>query len=208
MKLPAKVQDAIDALARYELSTERVAPWFYRQYLRFRPGTPPPLFSATAGYWTALAFTVAILAGGFLTLFTTGAILVSQGEQSIRDAKTAFIFGQIIGWAVFGCVGWIVGKESRRACEREAESLGLPGWDAFTKEWRPSPQQMAERADPERYWLRAVSYLQQRCLDRFPGSGFGLVRCLHRFFARLAKQVLAGFFGGRSGVPCVRTLPV
>ena len=53
MQLPDKVQTAIAALGQYDIAPDSVAPFWYRQFLRFRPLTPPPLWGASKGDWDA-----------------------------------------------------------------------------------------------------------------------------------------------------------
>ena len=51
MQLPDKVQAAIHTLGQYEITPGSVAPFWFRQYLRLKPDTPPPIWGATKGYW-------------------------------------------------------------------------------------------------------------------------------------------------------------
>jgi hypothetical protein len=69
MKLPDKVETAISVLTRYEISENTIAPFWYRQYLRYRPETPPPLFDADKIYWTWLTLRGAYSGGINADLF-------------------------------------------------------------------------------------------------------------------------------------------
>ncbi|NJR72503.1 MAG: hypothetical protein HC782_05865, partial [Gammaproteobacteria bacterium] len=50
------------------MSENIVAPFWYRQFLRFAPDTPPPLFGASRAYWAAETFKLAFSIGVVLTL--------------------------------------------------------------------------------------------------------------------------------------------
>jgi len=154
--LPPKIQTAIDVLRRYEVASESVAPPVYRAYLRFRPSTPPPLWDASPGYWTFLAFAWAVFAGTAATTLAAIALIADRESGSESASSFFFLATQLIGWVIAGVIGAVLAHETRRGYRREGTALGLPAWDAFGSEWRPDLSLLRSRALPERFWLRSL----------------------------------------------------
>ncbi len=151
MTLPPKVQTAIDVLAQYEISADVVAPFWYRQYLRYRPTTPPPLWGANEGYWLFRTLKLSLSLGIFLTL--AGLAIASKfndvGEKLLALALPA----QFAIWTIAGIAGWLCIKAIRDWNRQERARIGLPRWTDFTAGWRISRELLREVAALERYWL-------------------------------------------------------
>lgn len=156
MKLPDKVATALTTLTAYDLAPSTIVPASYRWYLRWQPDTPPPLWGASPGYWTALALGVALIAGSVATALSLLLMASAEGTEVAGMSHTIFLIVQFGGWAAAGLIGAAVASESKRAAQREREVIGLPAWDAFTAAWRPSLAVLHERARPERFWLRSL----------------------------------------------------
>ncbi|MDX2219365.1 MAG: histidine kinase [Burkholderiales bacterium] len=156
MKLPHKVATALTTLTAYDLAPATIAPRSYRWYLRWRPDTPPPLWGGSPGYWTALALGVALIAGSLATAFSILLMTSAEGTAVAGMSHTIFLIVQFGGWAAAGLIGAAVASESKRGAEREREAIGLPEWDQFSADWRPSLAVLRDRARPERFWLRSL----------------------------------------------------
>lgn len=156
MTLPANIQAAIKVLALSGLSAEYIAPYFYRQFVRFYPDTPPPLFGASPKYWVAYTIMIALLLGLLMTAVHTWALLIGEQRGSVGAARGVFIAGQTLGWALCGVVGWLVSRAVQRGWQRDATLMALPAWNAFNDQWRPTQHYSAHHADLNRYWLRAL----------------------------------------------------
>ncbi|MEI6737319.1 MAG: hypothetical protein WCL29_02455, partial [Pseudomonadota bacterium] len=151
---PDKVQTAIDVLGQYEISTSDVAPFWYRQYLRFKPDTPPPLWGASKGYWVSLAFVYAFAIGGIVE--AAAGYLAWQDQGSSILAMGFNPFTQTIIWTLAGLFGWVLAYNSRCSCRTERTSIGLPAWGEFHSTWRISSEFLQQRTAPERYWLASM----------------------------------------------------
>jgi hypothetical protein len=155
MQLPAKVQTAIQVLGQFDMPPDRVAPFAYRQFLRFRPDTPPPLWGASRGYWDFQALLTA-LAWGTVVMLVVGYL---AWQENVADApgrwSLAFVWQGVI-WTVAGIFGWADACEKRRGAAREAAVLGLPEWAHFHAAWRPSLENLRHRTEPVHYWLRSL----------------------------------------------------
>ena len=153
MTLPPKVQDAVDVLTRFDVHQDQIAPLSYRLYLRLKPATPPPLWGASAVYWTFVAFTFAF---GSAALFFVGATywLIQQGRDPLAELLSPA--PQFVLWSIFGFIGWATASGTADQMKREAASLQLPSWENFTPNWRPAMDQVAAHANPNRYWLAAL----------------------------------------------------
>ena len=153
MTLPPKVQDAVDVLTKFDVHKDQIAPLSYRVYLRLKPATPPPLWGASAVYWTFVAFTFAF---GSAALFFVGATywLIQQGRDPLAELLSPA--PQFVLWSIFGFIGWATASGTADQMKREAASLQLPSWENFTPNWRPAMDQVAAHANPNRYWLAAL----------------------------------------------------
>lgn len=156
MRLPEKVETAIKVLAAFDMAPNTVAPWCYRQFLRFRPNTPPPLWAASKGYWEFHALVTALFWGGMVTLIL--GYMTWRGP--LADGRElwgmAFLLWQGLGWVIAGIFGWADACERRRGAAREAAVLGLPRWEHFHAQWRPSLENLRQRTDTAHYWLRSL----------------------------------------------------
>ena len=153
MTLPPKVQAAVDVLTRFDVHHDQIAPLSYRVYLRLRPATPPPLWGATPGYWTFVAFTFAF---GSAALFFVGATywLFQQGRDPVSELLSPA--PQFVLWSIFGFIGWASAWEIRDSTSSDAAYLQLPAWENLTPAWRPVMEQVEASANPNRYWLAAL----------------------------------------------------
>jgi hypothetical protein len=151
MTLPPKVQTAIDVLAQYEISADTVAPFWYRQYLRYRPTTPPPLWGASEGYWLFRVLKIAAALGVFITL---AALVIAWHIASPAEKLLALTPpAQFAIWTFAGVASWLITKAIRDWDYLERQRIGLPPWTDFTAGWRISRELLREVAALERYWL-------------------------------------------------------
>jgi signal transduction histidine kinase len=153
MTLPPKVQAAVDVLTKFDVHHDQIAPLSYRVYLRLKPATPPPLWGASPGYWTFVAFTFAF---GSAALFFCGATywLVQQGRDPVAELLSPL--PQFVLWSFFGFIGWATASGTADQVKLDAANLQLPAWESFTTAWRPAMDQVAAYANPNRYWLAAL----------------------------------------------------
>lgn len=153
MQLPDKVQSAIYSLGQYEIAPSSVAPFWYRQYLRFKPDTAPPLWGASKGYWDFLALASALMWGS-LTTAVVGT-MTWVGDQNGDPGRWGLWFlWQGLIWGGSGFVAWADAAEKRTAASREGAILGLPEWEFFSSAWRPSLDNLRKRTQPSYFWLR------------------------------------------------------
>lgn len=154
MTLPPKVQTAIDILAQYEISADVVAPFWYRQFLRFMPDTPPPLFKASRGYWTFRALKLALSIGIVLTLasLAIASFIAAPAERLLALTPQA----QFAIWTVAGIAGWLAMVIVEDNYCQERQRLDLPSWSEFSANWRPAVDVIKKRADLQRFWLRGI----------------------------------------------------
>ena len=155
MQLPDKVQTAIHTMGQYDVAPSSVAPFWYRQYLRFRPQTPPPLWGASKGYWDFLALAT-LLMWGSLAAAVVG-YMTWTGDQSGEPGRWGLWFlWQGLIWGGSGFVAWADSTEKRTAASRESAVLSLPVWELFSTAWRPSLDNLRQRTLPSYFWLRAL----------------------------------------------------
>ena len=155
MQVPDKVQTAVELLSQFDMPADRVTPFGYRQFLRFRPDTPPPLWGASSGYWHFHAWLTALSWGTVVTLVVGG--LAWQETHDNAPGRWVWVFGwQGLIWVVAGIFGWADACEKRRGAAREAAVLGLPDWQHFHAQWRPSLENLRHRSEPVHYWLRSL----------------------------------------------------
>jgi hypothetical protein len=155
MQLPDKVRTAIHTMGQYEIAPSSVAPFWYRQYLRFRPETPPPLWGASKGYWDFLALVSALMWGSLATAVV--GYMTWVGDQHGDPGRWGLWFlWQGLIWGGAGFVAWADSAEKRTAASREASVLSLPAWELFSPAWRPSLDTLRKRTLPSYFWLRAL----------------------------------------------------
>ena len=161
MQLPEKVQSAVHTMAQYEIAPSSVAPFLYRQYLRFRPETPPPLWGASKGYWDFLALVSALMWGSLATAvvfaFTWNDVVwqeINSPAPNYGALSFMWFLGQGLIWSGAGFLAWADAAEKRTAAAREGAILGLPAWELFSPAWRPSLDNLRKRALPSYFWLR------------------------------------------------------
>lgn len=155
MQLPDKVQTAIKVLGTFDMAPNSIAPWRYRQFLRLRPDTPPPLWGASKGYWDFHAVLTALFWGSIATLIVIYLRSPFGMPDSLRNWGYV-VFWQGFIWAIAGFFGWADACEKRRGAAREATVLGLPHWEHFHAQWRPSLDNLRERSVIAHYWLRSL----------------------------------------------------
>ena len=172
MTLPLKVQIAADTFARYELPNTFISPLFYRAFLRIWPHTPPPLFGASKLYWRLYWFSFTLFVGVVCALFFA---LFGISDRWAALERPAWLASLIVFWGVWGFVGWHGAREARCGCAREAASLGLPTWEAFSGDWSPAREWIHRRADPDRYWLLALWNNPTATLGEMIGIGTFIV---------------------------------
>ncbi|MBL8521105.1 MAG: histidine kinase [Betaproteobacteria bacterium] len=156
MPLPPKVQVAVDVLTPYGVDVKSIAPPLYRWYVRHEPATPPPLWDASTGYWTAHAVYVALIVGSLITAFAVWFMGFGTDPATLKTAQRVFLVSQFAGWAVAGLIGWTSAYEMRCQMRFARKELGLPGWEHMHAGWQPSFERLRERAVPERYWLKSL----------------------------------------------------
>ncbi len=155
MQLPHKVQAAVQTLGDYDISPSSVAPFWYRQFLRFRPLTPPPLWGASKGYWDFLALVNGLMWGSVATAIV--GYMTWKESQSGGPGRWGWWFlWQGLIWGAAGFVAWAESAEKRSAASREAAVLSLPAWEFFSVAWRPSLDNLRKRTQPSYFWLRAL----------------------------------------------------
>lgn len=155
MQLPEKVQNAIQIVGQYDIPPSSVAPFWYRQFLRFRPNTPPPLWGASKGYWKFLAL-VSMLLWGSLATAVVG-YMTWDGDQNGDPGRWGLWFlWQGLIWGGAGFVAWADSAEKRTVASREGAVLSLPAWEFFSPAWRPSLDNLRKRTQPSYFWLRTL----------------------------------------------------
>jgi Histidine kinase len=155
VKLPEKVQMAIEQLDRYGMRADTVAPFFYRHYLRVWPQTPPPLWGADDRFWTAFALVFA-LALGTVTMLMVYAALFFYNDPAATSLGRGVLVAQFILWSIVGVIGAAASVVTRQGMMREAKSLDLPPWERFSSSWRPSLTQVNELVTPQQFWLHSL----------------------------------------------------
>ena len=163
MQLPDKVQTAIKVLGTFDMAPNSIAPWGYRQFLRLRPDTPPPLWGASTGYWTFHAALTAVVWSSVVMLligYLTRIVGYLKWHGSAIDGSGPWGLS-VLGWlglvcSIAGIFGWADTCEKRRNAAREAAVLGLPRWEHFHAAWRPSLDDLSRRTAPVHYWLRSL----------------------------------------------------
>ena len=170
MQLPEKIRVAIEILARYDVAPRKVVPRWYRLYLKFKPGTPPPLFGASKGAWEFLAVLLGVVLWFAVEAMGLYALL---GSATATEAQWGtFVMAMVLVSLFSGVAGTLLAKAARMSYTHEAATLGLPAWDEFDATWRPSVQALRLRSQPERFWLRSLSsgirLRAKRCDDTAP----------------------------------------
>ena len=155
MQLPDKVQTAIDTLAQYEIERSIVAPFSYRQFLRFRPQTPPPIWGASRDYWLYWALINALFWGTIATAAVSWKVWNDQ-QNGGGVNWSMWVLGQLAIWSAAGVLAWLTVSEKREAAARENALLGLPGWALFSAAWRPSLDNLRKRTQPTYFLLSAL----------------------------------------------------
>lgn len=155
MQLPDKVQTAIQVLGQFDMSPARVAPLGYRQFLRFRPDTPPPLWGASVGYWDFHAMLTAMFWGTAVMLVVGGLAWRENMANAPGRWSLVFVWQGVI-WTLAGIFGWADACQKRRDAALQAAVLGLPDWERFHAQWRPSLENLRQRTEPAHYWLRSL----------------------------------------------------
>jgi hypothetical protein len=155
MQLPDKVQTAIHAMAQYDMPIATVAPFWYRQYLRFKPETPPPLWGASQGYWLFWALINAFFWGTIATVAISWKVW-NDHQNGAGIQWNLWLLGQFAIWSAAGVLAWLTVAEKRATAAREKALLGLPGWALFTANWRPSLPTLQKRVPSSYYWLRTL----------------------------------------------------
>ena len=158
MQLPDKVRNAIAILGQYDIPRDTVAPFWYRQFLRLRPETPPPLWGASERYWSFVAEVTTLM---WFAVTSLGLSLVVWLE--ISDAKSdrgalwfCWFLGQLIFWTVFGSLARAESRAKHLSATRDASALGLPDWSLFSMAWRPAIDKLHKRTQPSHFWLRGL----------------------------------------------------
>jgi hypothetical protein len=161
VKLPEKVQMAVEVLGKYNIRNATVAPFIYRLYLRWRPDTPPPLWGATESFWTVHAFTVAMTLGAVLLIAFHG--LIAFGTKEIvllniplRMDGLGVLIAHLIIWPVVGLIGAAMTTAEEDSKAREATLLGLPPWKDFSATWHPSLLDLERQVTPQEFRLLMV----------------------------------------------------
>jgi Histidine kinase len=177
MKLPDKVQTAISVLTRYEIAEDTIAPLWYRQYLRYRPETPPPLFGADKIYWTWLTLAWGIVIGIVLILAASMLIYFSGNADYQHHHYLPFTpLAQLVIWSVAGFAGWLTVSAQRESVRRDRIAIGLSAWEIFDASWQPPLDLIRERATPARFWLWGLYGKVSVTYGEILGAGmFGLL---------------------------------
>jgi hypothetical protein len=185
MKLPDKVITAITLITRYEIQESRVAPFWYRQYLRYQPDTPPPLFGASRGYWLFRALKLGLSFGIVMTL----ALLAIASFVAAPDEKLLALTppAQFVIWAVAGFTAWLTMVCVEDGYCQERTRLDLPEWSQFSADWRPTVDLIKKRADLQRFWLRGIRDTPMFAYGGFAGSLVFMVFAL--LFPHKASQL-------------------
>ena len=132
-----------------------VAPFWYRQFLRFQPQTPPPMWGASEGYWNFLGLVTALMWGSLATAVV--AYMTWMGSQAGDPSRWGlWLLWQGLIWGSAGFVAGANAAEKRSAAAREGAVLSLPAWDLFSPAWRPSLDNLRKRSQPSYFWLRTL----------------------------------------------------
>lgn len=168
MKLPDKVFTAVNVLNRYEISENRVAPFWYRQFLRYKPDTPPPLFGASRGYWSFRALKLGLGIGIVLILasLAIASFVAAPAEKLLALTPPA----QFVIWTVAGFTAWLAMVIVEDSYRQERTRLDLPAWSEFKADWRPTVDLIKKRADLQRFWLRGIRDTSMFSYGGFAGS--------------------------------------
>lgn len=154
MKLPAKVQTAVDVLTAFDVHPNLVVPLTYRLYLKRHPDTPPPLWGASRGYRLFLDGNICF-ASFIMVMMGFAYVLYQNNADNIIGALFNPVT-QFIAWTAISLVSWTAISTSRDNYKRENANLGLPAWENFHANWRPDAPYVQTRADPRRYWLASL----------------------------------------------------
>ena len=154
MKLPTKVQTAVDTLTAFDVHPNLVAPLAYRLYLKIYPDTPPPLWGASKGYWF-LQCAVICIVSFILVMLGFAYVLQQNNTDNIISALLNPVL-QTMAWTIIGLVSWMAVADKRDDCQRENTNLGLPAWENFHAAWRPDVPYVQRRANPRLYWLASL----------------------------------------------------
>jgi Histidine kinase len=161
VKLPEKVQMAVEVLGKHSIRKASVAPFIYRRYLRWRPDTPPPLWGATESFWTAYAFAIAMTLGTVAMIAFHG--LIAFGTKEIlflniplRMDGLGVLIAHLIVWPVVGLIGTAMATAEEDSKAREATLLGLPPWKDFSATWHPSLLELERQVTPQEFRLLMV----------------------------------------------------
>jgi|GEM_PF-6422794 len=176
MTLPVKVQTAIALFAQYDIAADAVAPFWYRQFLRYRPDTPPPLFGASRDYWSFRALKIGLGLGAFITL-----VLLAIASQVAVPAEKLLAFtppAQFVIWSVAGVTAWLITLGMMDKQRQERTRMALPDWREFSADWRPAVELIRDRADLQRFWLRGIRNTPMFAYGGFAGSAAFLVFAL------------------------------
>jgi signal transduction histidine kinase len=154
MKLPERVEAAIEILKPYQIDRHQIAPLWYQWFLQFRPTTPPPLFDASKGAWAFLGLLLALPIGVVLC-----AIVWRGLEPIVQGIGVPYtLFFILIATSVFAT---LASSTTRNIYANIRESIGLPTqadglWEGFGQDWQPSVPNLRDRADADRFWLRSL----------------------------------------------------
>jgi Histidine kinase len=154
MSLPPKVQTAIELLREYDIGTKTVAPFWYRQYLRFQPDTPPPLFGGSRGYWTFRTFQIAL--GGDIFWILTSIMIASLFASPEEKWLFWTPLRQLAYWTFAPFVALMITSEMQDRLRKERDRLSLPVWQHFSSDWQPQSAQAKARATLDHFWLRGI----------------------------------------------------
>ncbi len=176
MTLPANIQTAITVLAHYDIAEATVAPFWYRQFLRFKPDTPPPLFGASRGYWSFRALKLGLTIGIVMTLafLAFASFFAAPAEKLLALTPAA----QFAIWTAAGLAGWLALVIVEDHYCQERQRLDLPQWSEFTANWRPAVDVIKKRADLQRFWLRGIRDTPMFVYGGFAGSALFMLFAL------------------------------
>lgn len=158
MHLPEKVQSAIQTLAQYDIPTSTVAPFWYRQYLRFKPDTPPPLWGATNRYWSFLAFAKTLLGSLAVMFFFVMGMWESIIAPELRKPDPNYFaimflasLCQLLIFTALGALATAVSNAKWRQAVREGQALGLTDWSFFHPSGDPILRTYVNARDPSTF---------------------------------------------------------
>jgi signal transduction histidine kinase len=155
------VQVAVDVLGRYGVRKETVAPFVYRQYLRWQPDTPPPLWGATKSFWTTQAIVVSLISGFLILAAYHGVAAFGPKEVRFLDLTWplegwGMLIAHFLIWPLVGVSCVASAKAEQDSAAREATLLGLPPWNDFSAQWSPSLIELERQAASQQFRLITV----------------------------------------------------